>query len=256
MSKKNIPKKYLKMCRKLDKFELPVSDTIVFRKRKAKKGTTKKDADKYLKEFGMSEAIFYKWFEENKHRLKHKLVHKHCHFYRFEGVIKEIWISIALGSYPEIEFIFNYDDDLRVDSQCFFDIETIEYIGQEAYHPQKGYFDLDRVDHVYTYYPTREELYINEVFEKMIEKCEAKLNPNNSLYLFDCENHTSAFIQATKEDDPNNWRMIRDLATSPTLECKSEEEAKKLFKEEKAYRVEISQTFFHPFHFLPSTFWS
>jgi len=31
--------------------------------------------------------------------------------------------------------------------------------------------------------------------------------------------------------------LIRDLATSPTLECKSEEEAKKLFKEEKVYRV-------------------
>jgi len=90
---------------------------------------------------------------------------------------------------------------------------------------------------MYTYYPTREELYINEVFEKMIEKCEAKLNSNNSLYLFDYAGHTAAFIQATKEDDPNNWRMIQELATLPTLEGKSEDEAKKLFKENKVNRV-------------------
>jgi len=135
------------MCRKLNKFEVPIVDKTIFRKRKSKKGITKNDADKYPKTFGKSEAIFYKWFEKNKYRLNYKLIKLKSHFYRFDDVIKEIEISIALGSYLEIEFIFNYE------GVCF-DIDTVEYVGQEAYHPQKGYFDMDRANGIYTYYPT------------------------------------------------------------------------------------------------------
>jgi hypothetical protein len=200
------------------------------RKRKHKKGSKKNFTAMYLKRFAKSEAIFSKWLKKNEHRLHYKLINKGSYCYSFEGLIKEIELSITLRTTTEIEFVFNYNG-------CCFDLETIAYIGEEAYNPQKGYYDLDRVDKIYTYYPTREELYINDVFEWMIKKCNEKLTPNNSLYLFDYNGITSAYIQATQEDDKNNLKVIRNLSTLPNRKDLSLKEAKKLFKEEKVYKV-------------------
>jgi len=167
-----------------------------------------------------------------------KLIKKGYGYYTFEGVIEAIGLSINLGEVSEVEFIFNYKDEFMDDTrECCFDISSIAYIGKEAYHPQKGFFDSDREDGIYTYYPTREALYKGDLFEVMIQKCNEKLSSKNSLYLFDYNGVTVAYIEASKEDDKNNLRVIKELPIRKTVEKKSYKELKKLFEEEKIYRV-------------------
>jgi len=181
--------------RKLNKFEVLMKDKEIIRRRKPKKSVK----HNHPKVFAKSEAIFNKWFVKNKHRFNHKLIRAGANCYRFEGIIKEIELLTSLNTAPEAEFSITYYGDEKYKKDGCFDLLPIEYIGKEGYHPQKGYFDMDRVDGVYTYFPTREELYINEVFEKIIDDCNSKLIAENSLYMFDWESATSAYIKPTDE---------------------------------------------------------
>jgi len=198
--------------RKLDKFEVSMKDKEIVRRRKSKKSTK----HNHPKVFPKSEAIFNKWFVKNKHRFNHKLIRAGTNCFKFEGIIKEIELLISLNTALEAEFSFTCYDDKYKEDGCF-DLIPIEYIGKEGYHPQKGYFDMDRVDGVYTYFPTREELYINEVFEKIINDCNSKLIAENSLYMFVWESATSAYIEPTDESK-SKMSKIKNLVSKEVLE--------------------------------------
>jgi hypothetical protein len=59
---------------------------------------------------------------------------------------------------------------------------VVAYVGDERHDPERGYYDADRIDGNYTYYPTREELYIHEVFERIIDYTREKFVKGNALY--------------------------------------------------------------------------
>jgi len=226
---------YPSLSRKLDKFEVARTDKKILRYRNPKKCSKKGDRYNYPLTFAKSEAIFNKWLIENKHRLKYQLIPNKYNNYHFQGVIKEV--ELLIHNSPEAEIAFSYYGDILCENGRCLDLASIDYIGQEAYHPQKGYFDMDRVDGVYTYFPTREELYVNEVFEKIINYSNEKLIPENSLYMFDSNGFSWAYIENSDESNPKNRRTTRELKAEKLVDDLSQEEYNKLLEEEKVYRV-------------------
>ena len=151
-----------------------------------------------------SEAIFYEWLEENIHRFNHKPVLQEKRegqvVFSFEGIIHNIVLGISFN-YPEASLYFdNLLEFCDEKDGTFFDMQYIEYIGEEKYHPQKGYYDADRIDGIYNYYPTQKELYINNVFEPIIEYCNKIFISENSLELLKMGcGSTAGCIRATEK---------------------------------------------------------
>jgi len=209
---------------KAEKFDVPIKDKMISRRRKSHKhNTTKTKHKKDTKSFSKFEGIFKRWLENNIERFNHRPIAQAGGKYIFEGIIKNI--KYGISDY-EMYLSYEYEGGTACDeNETYFDTYYIEYIGAEKYHPQKGFYDGDRVDGVYTYFPTREELYINEVFEYAISSCNEKLIQENSLYLYD-SGSTSGLIDASDESNKNNY--IEDL---------SQEECHKLLLEDKAYKT-------------------
>ncbi len=222
--------------RKLEKFEVLQKDKQVQHKHKSKK--YKKAFMKYnltTRTFDKADSIFNKWLSQNSNRFNTKLIKKSSWEFYFEGVIENV--SLFVNSMPEAGVSFEYFEKDNPHGDSFFDIEYIEYIGLESYHPQKGYYDADRVDNVFKYFPSREELYINEVYETLISYCNKKIVPENSLYLFDFNGGTSAFIGLSDETDESDKRVHNEFENTEVLDDISIEERLKLFKEDKAYKI-------------------
>ena len=80
-----------------------------------------------------------------------------------------------------------------------FDYHSIQYIGLLKYDSNKGFYDADRVDNIYKYYPTYKELVYREVFEEIINYFNANFKDTNSLYLIDYSGISEGFIASSDE---------------------------------------------------------
>ena len=236
--------------RPLAKFEISQEDKQVRYKRNGKKNAKRlKKYNLNYRTFDKAEAIFNKWFAENKHRFNVKPIHhsdeyNHYHYY-FEGVVKSVDLNIEVNG-PEVSLGFTYygKDNMEEEDSQYFDQQYLEYIMGESFHPQKGFYNSDNVTGNFDYFPTREALYINQVFEVALKSCNEMLVPENSLYLFDSCGCTSAFIDATDESNKENMRVYRD-ETEPEIVNLSHKECFELLKQSKVRRL-IKYDLFQP----------
>jgi len=145
--------------------------------------------------------LFKKWLKENLHRFNYKpyAVNSMCEQYHFEGITKHVTLVMDFRL-PEA-MMYHHE------SACTHDV--IQYIGEEKYDPQKGYYDADRVDdncipypdghEIFKYYSTQEELYIHDVFEYIIAYVNEKFVKENQIYINRSESYESSTI-APKAD--------------------------------------------------------
>ena len=152
-----------------------------------------------------AEEMFYAWLEKNIHRFKHKpVLQKKGNgqvSYRFEGIIENVTLGISFES-PEASFYFyNLRELCDEEWGTCFDMLYINYIGWEKYHPIKGYYDADRGDDKYDYFPTQKELYTNEVFEQIIVDANEMLIHGSSLYLIDYDGMRTGQIAPTHTEN-------------------------------------------------------
>jgi len=149
-----------------------------------------------------SEIIFRKWLYENIDRFNNKPFPNSKGGFYFKGITKAISLHIDFLQ-PEAELSFN---DINTNEN--YDYNAIEYIGREKYNPAKGFYDADRIDKLYTYYNTYQELITTEVFEPIIEYCNEYFKEDNSLYLINYDGSTEGFIAPS---DETNIVKIKNL---------------------------------------------
>lgn len=151
--------------------------------------------------------VFYQWFEERMVNFKYKPKLKHKDSisveYTFEGICPKITLCI---NFSWVEAMICYSESDTKD-ELWSIHKVLEYIGIEEYDPQKGYYDADRIDGKYTYFSSKEELYINEVFETIPEYCEAYLKPGMYIYTSKRLNGFTATIAPKSDsiDDVRGW---------------------------------------------------
>lgn len=167
-----------------------------------------------------AETIFQKWLDENIYRFNHKPVLKNIingkGIYSFEGIIDNITLVVAFWIPESMIYFDNLPEFCEDTDDVNFDHRIVAYIGDEKYHPLKGYYDADRIDDEYYYFPTQKELYINEVFEPIIEYCNQMFVPENSLYLRDFAGATTGFIAPTDEESqPGGGMEASELFPAP-----------------------------------------
>ncbi|PHR54375.1 MAG: hypothetical protein COA44_13235 [Arcobacter sp.] len=160
---------------------------------------TKKDKTSPL----ISEEIFKKWLDENISRFKYKPIINVKGGFCFQSITKGINLHI---DFSQPEAFFSFDDVVTNEN---YDLHTIEYIGREKHHPDKGFYDADRVDGVYTYYDTYAELIITEVFEKIIQYCNENFKEENAFYLINYGGATEGFIASTNEEDVIKIKKVK-----------------------------------------------
>ncbi len=238
----------LTYIKKLRKFKVSQVDKEVTYRRKPKKykqALYSQNRNTYT--FEKAEGIFNRWLEKNKHRLPTALLPKAGYGSYFKGVIKNI--SLYVNGMPEAMISYDYYGDYKniaiEDEDGYVDTTYMAYIGDESYHPQKGYYDADRTDGIFTYYPSREELYASEVFERMIEYCNKYITPQNSFYIFNFNNSSSVDIDTTDESKLMRIGMQKTFKDAEFIDGLSEEECSKLVEIDKAYRV-IKYELFEP----------
>ncbi len=161
--------------------------------------------------------IFRKWLKDNSHRFNHKpyAVNSMCKQYHFEGITKHVTLVMDYRL-PEA-MIYHHKEC------CNHDV--IQYIGYEKYDPQKGYYDSDRVDEVYDYYPTQKELYINEVFEYIIKFVNEKFVEENQVYVSKSDCYASSTI-APKADYDKLKENFNGGGFCLSLSCVSDDSVK------------------------------
>ncbi len=153
-----------------------------------------------------AKAIFDEWLDENIHRFHYKPIVKEIRngyaVYSFEGIINNISLVVDFWRPEAMIWFANLPEFCEDVNDMNFDHVAIEYIGEEKYHPLKGYYDADRIDHIYDYFSTQKELYINNVFEHIIEYINKMFVSENSLYLIDYSGgSTEGFIFPTDTND-------------------------------------------------------
>jgi len=126
---------------------------------------------------------FQKWLKENRNKFNYKPVLISENEYRFERIIKNITLKI---SFQPLDVMINF----YLDNEWFDSIQ-IEYIGN-LQHSKKGYFDADLKTPIL--YKSYEELAINQVFERIIEFCNANFKKENKLYLVKFDGVKYGFI--------------------------------------------------------------
>jgi len=140
-------------------------------------------------DFNAKAAVtFYKWLAKNRGKFNHRPIQISKYKFRFEGVIKNIVLTMDL-SMPEAMLAF-YDDKGK-----YFDHLSIEYIGDEQYDPSKGYYDADREDKKYDYFPSLKELWIHNVFDVIPRFCNENFTSKHWLYLNSSSTSSSALIR-------------------------------------------------------------
>ena len=107
--------------------------------------TREKDARKF----------FHGWLEQNIDRFPARpyfVKTEHGNdIYKFENINKRIYLAM---SYLPLDAMICYSESDDPD-ELWSIMSSIEYIGYESYDPQKGYYDADRIDEVYTYFKSR-----------------------------------------------------------------------------------------------------
>ncbi len=155
-----------------------------------------------------AEIIFNEWLDNNIHRFKHKPILKKIingySTYLFKGIIDRIELSIDFSRPESMLNFYSLPEYTESVDDIFFDQYVIEYIGDEKHDLLKGYYDTDKIDNIYDYFPTQKELYVNNVFEPIVEYCNKMLISANSLYLFNYSGSTEGFI-APKDTSKQSW---------------------------------------------------
>jgi len=136
-----------------------------------------------------SELIFRKWLYENISKFNNKPIPQSKGGFYFKGITKAITLHLDFRQ-PEAAML--RFDDIKTGKN--YDYYAIQYIGNEKYNPDKGYYDADRTDNIYKYYNTYPELIITEVFEEIIKYCNENFKEENSLYLINYGGSTEGFI--------------------------------------------------------------
>lgn len=144
---------------------------------------------KKQKEF---ETIFETWLEQNLNRFIYKPIKIKKDRYSFEGIVKNIQLSVCSVTF-EISLFF-YDKNNRL-----MDICSVSCI-YEKYNPLKGYYDSEIINKNYNYYNSKEELYINDMFEPLLEYANKIFIKTNKLYLFQSDGYTEAFISTQSKE--------------------------------------------------------
>ena len=130
----------------------------------------------------LTEKVFYKWMEDNIDSFPYKprlLSRKNSRLiYTFDGICKKITLIVELST-PEAMIGYSESD---AEDELWSMHKVLEYIGWEKYDSEKGYYDADREDGNYTYFPTKAELYINEVFNTIPKYCQEYFKPGMSIY--------------------------------------------------------------------------
>lgn len=153
-----------------------------------------------------SELIFEKWLSANMDRFNNKPTTNGKGGFYFEGITQAINLYIDFG---QPEAMLHLDN---IETKENYDLCSIQWIGKVEHDPLKGFYDADRIDSIYTYYDTYEELIIIEVFEEIIEYCNNNFVASNSLYLIDYEGSTEGFIAPTDESkNTSKLNMLRRL---------------------------------------------
>lgn len=114
---------------------------------------------------------------------------------------------------PEAGLVFK---DVKDNKE--YDYYTIQCIGEEKFHPVKGFYDSDRVDKIYTYYKTYKELIITEVYEEIIKYCNNYFKKENALYLIDYNGLTEAFVASKNEEDVDKIKKLQ-LKKHQNIDC-------------------------------------
>ena len=130
-----------------------------------------------------TKKLFRKWLADNMHRFHFKPYSKnrqHNEFY-FEGIAKNIKLVMQYHSPEAMLYYANPLDD----TYCC-DHSVIAYVGCACYDKSRGYFDSDRIDEKhYTFFPTKEEMIIHEVFEPIIPFVNEKFVEGNVLSVYE-----------------------------------------------------------------------
>ena len=156
----------------------------------------RKNLKKYAKKtrvFHPIETLLHSWLLENTHRFTHKPKRIDKRSFSFEGIIENITLVF---DYNLPEAMLCYSDE----NGELFDMQTIAYIGHECYDSQNGYYDADRVDGIYDYFPTQKELYIHNVFEYIIKYCNESFIEENTLYMYRYKGIDAGVIGNKKEE--------------------------------------------------------
>jgi hypothetical protein len=148
----------------------------------------------YLKERRIKK-LFKKWLKENIHRFTYKPYSKNKQYkeFYFEGIAKNITLVMNHSNAEAMLFYENPIDDMYC---C--DHSVIAYIGCADHDPENGYYDSDRVDEVYTYYSTKEEVVIKESFEHIIPFVNEKFVKENILSIWEGSWIVSSIMPKTK----------------------------------------------------------
>jgi len=148
--------------------------------------------------FHKSETIFRKWLYENINRFNNKPTPNGRGGYYFKGITKAITLHI---DFRLPDAYLSFSDINENDEDNLYDFYSIQWIGNQKYHSTKGFYDADRVDKVYTYHNSYAALIINEVYEPIIEYCNANFTKENALYLINYHGSTEGFIESNVETD-------------------------------------------------------
>ena len=152
-----------------------------------------------------TQKLFRKWLGENLHRFIHKPYCNNRQYreFHFEGVTENITFVI---NYSNAEAMLFYENPFRA-NECS-DHSVIEYIGCAEYDPKYGYYDADREDGNFTYYPTKEEVIVNEVFEKIIPYVNKRFTKENVLSIFEAEGWVSSDIRSRERYEKERDEML------------------------------------------------
>ena len=171
--------------------------------------------------------LFKKWLKKNSHRFNYRpyAVNSMGRLYHFEGISKHVTLVMNYRL-PEA-MLFHHK------TCCNHDV--IQYIGYEKYDPKQGYYDSDRVDddcnpypdghEIFKYYLTQEELYVNEVFEPIIDFVNKKFLKENQIYINQSDCSSSSAI-APKADYDKLKKNFNAGGFCLSLFCASEDSVK------------------------------
>jgi hypothetical protein len=147
--------------------------------------------------------IFRKWLKENIVKFNYKPIPNTKGGFYFDGITKAISLNLEFYQ-PEAMVYFN-----NIATNETFEYFSIQYIGSLKYDSNKGFYYWDRVDKIYTYYPTYKKLIITEVFEEILNYCNKMFKDENSLYLIKYPLSNDGFIALSDERKVKRLQKIK-----------------------------------------------
>jgi hypothetical protein len=113
--------------------------------------------------------LFRHWLAANRDRLPFAITPHHHEAaglasYTLEGICPRVHLLLDFGG-SESMVTYDESEDPR---ELWSIARTIAYIADPRFDPGKGYYDADRIDGIYTYFPTEEAFVIGELFEPIV----------------------------------------------------------------------------------------